>query len=615
MKERKKGISLITLGVTISVMILIAGAIILSTSGEGIFNKADEAVLKDEVKAISEAMENKMMVGLVRDDDYDKVENYTSGEYLVSNMDNDLKSAIRGDLNDDISVYKYYVLDMQKLVDDYGVPKGTKGYGETEDDIYIIEEETRNIYYVKTPYPFVSKAAQESPEDMELEMIEAPELSVMATEYIYNTYQLKDGTFYFSTENNQTYEGSLYYYDGSIVTKLNLNNYYIWDTSIYETKDNKVYLNYGEGSLYKLSGATATKVQISEYLSYYCYFLEYNDKVLFQDEYAGTFTLDDLSATKILDGDGYGSMTYSKKDNNLYISKYSNYDGTTLLYRFDGTNIQEIFNPGYNGYISINMDTVGNVYIYGRSDNEGTYIKKVEGNTLISITGFSGNFNGGMYINGKEVYIRTMYDVYKIVGNQAIRINLPAGFINGILMDRLKGNTYIIVSGQGLFHVQGTNGVKVNSMASGSTYLNSNIKRKQTYVYQTSAQAFLLNDAESISITGMLGSSSTNVSLTTNNFNGKMYAYDRDSSYRYNFYKIEGSTATKIQGINSTNSGYFRMNNYNGEVFFSQGNNLYRITDTKAELITNSYSSINILNNGNAYVTTTNNKIMKIVYK
>ncbi len=261
------------------------------------------------------------------------------------------------------------------------------------------------------------------------------------------------------------------------------------------------------------------------------------------------------------------------------------------------------------------MDEADNLYIYGRSDHEGIYVKKVEANTLISITGCSGNINGGMYINGEEVYIRTMYDVYKVVGRQAIRVNLPAGFVNDVVVDREKNNTYIVVSGQGLFYVQGTNGIKINSSMTGSVYLSNNIKRKQTYIYQTSKQAYLLNGSETIPISGMLGASSTYVSLSSNSFNGRTYGFDRDSSYRYYFYKIEGTTATKISGITSTSYGYFRMNNYNGEVFLYQGSNLYRIRDSKAELITNNYYAINIINNGDVYITTTDNRTMKLVYK
>ncbi|MDD2627523.1 MAG: hypothetical protein PHD20_01380 [Clostridia bacterium] len=613
MKKKKTGISLITLGITISVMTLIAGAVILSTSGEGIFNKADEAVFKDEVKEISEAMENKIMVGLVRDDDYDNVENYTSGEYLVSNMKNDLKSAIRGDLNDDISVYKYYILDMQKLVDNYGVPKGTRGYGETEDDIYIIEEETRNIYYVKTPYPFVSKVVQESPEDMELEMIEVPELNAMTSGYLYGIYSLKDGTFYVAIEDSNTYESSFYYYDGSTITKLNFSNYWPWDTSVYETKDNKVYLNYGDGSLYKLSGATFTKVNITENISYYGYFLEYSGGLLYQDDYSGTFMINDLAATKIIDGDGYGSMIYSKKDSSAYITQFSYYDYSTALYRFDGINVQEVFNTGYDGYISTMIDGAGNLYIYGNMYDSGYYIKKVEGSTIIPISLSAGNINA-TYSTGKELYIKVNSNMlYKIVGRQAIRVNLPIANINAYTIDRNTNTLYVILSGQGLFQVKGLDSVKIDSSTS-SFSVTTNMKRKLTYLYRSNRELFLLNETNLTPVSGMLGSSASYMNVFINTFNGKMYAYDRDSSSRYNFYKLEGSTATKIQGINSTNSGYFNMNNYNGEVFLYQGVNIYRIRDDRAELISNKYYSIFTISKEN-YIITNDNKLMKVVYK
>ncbi|MDD4375591.1 MAG: hypothetical protein PHR25_02300 [Clostridia bacterium] len=613
MKKKKTGISLITLGITISVMTLIAGAVILSTSGEGIFNKADEAVFKDEVKEISEAMENKIMVGLVRDDDYDNVENYTSGEYLVSNMKNDLKSAIRGDLNDDISVYKYYILDMQKLVDNYGVPKGTRGYGETEDDIYIIEEETRNIYYVKTPYPFVSKVVQESPEDMELEMIEVPELNAMTSGYLYGIYSLKDGTFYVAIEDSNTYESSFYYYDGSTITKLNFSNYWPWDTSVYETKDNKVYLNYGDGSLYKLSGATFTKVNITENISYYGYFLEYSGGLLYQDDYSGTFMINDLAATKIIDGDGYGSMIYSKKDSSAYITQFSYYDYSTALYRFDGINVQEVFNTGYDGYISTMIDGAGNLYIYGNMYDSGYYIKKVEGSTIIPISLSAGNINA-TYSTGKELYIKVNSNMlYKIVGRQAIRVNLPIANINAYTIDRNTNTLYVILSGQGLFQVKGLDSVKIDSSTS-SFSVTTNMKRKLTYLYRSNRELFLLNETSLTPVSGMLGSSASYMNVFINTFNGKMYAYDRDSSSRYNFYKLEGSTATKIQGINSTNSGYFNMNNYNGEVFLYQGVNIYRIRDDRAELISNKYYSIFTISKEN-YIITNDNKLMKVVYK
>ena len=595
-------------------MIFIAGAVILSMSGEGIFNKADEAVFRDEVKAISEAMEHKIMIGLVRDDDYDNVENFTSGEYLISDMDNDLKSVIRGDLNDDISVYKYYILDMQKIVENYGVPKGTRGYGETEDDIYIIEEETRNIYYVKTPYTFASKKAQESPENMGLEMIEAPGLNIMSTGYSYGLYYLRDGTFYFSIEDNITYEYSFYYYDGSTTTKLNFNNYWPWDTSIYETKDNKVYLNYGDGSLYKLSGATFTKVNITKYISYYSYFLEYNDGLLFQDEYSGTFKIDDLTATKILDGDGYGSMIYSKRYSSIYIVKQSYYDYSASLYRLNGTNLQEIFNTGHDGYINMMTDREDNLYIYGYLNYDGYYFKKVEENAIIPLTSITGNVNG-TYPTGKELYVRVNSNMlYKIVGRQATKVNIPMVNISSSTIDRNTNTLYVTLSGQGLFQVKGLDSVKVHSGTSGFS-VTTNVKRKLTYFFRASRELFLLNETSLTPVSGMLGSTASYMSSYTNTFNGKMYAFDRDSSSRNNFYKIEGSTATKISGISSTGYGYFIMNNYNGEVFLYQGSNLYRIRDSKAELITNNYYAINIINNGDVYITTTDNRTMKLVYK
>ncbi len=319
-----------------------------------------------------------MMIGVAKNYDYDNIENYTSGEYPISNMDNDLKATIRGDLNDDISIYKYYILDMEKLVNNYGVPKGTKGYGETEDDVYIIEEKTRNIYYIKKPYPFVSEKTQESPEDMELEMIEVPGLSIMATEYLYGIYYLRDGTFYFSIEDNYTYNHEFYYYDGSTVTKLNLNNYYAWDTNVYETSKNEVYFGYGTGELFKLTGATATKIELPTY-AYYPSFIEYNGITLFQDENAGTLIIDNLSVTQILDGQGYSYGRYSYKDGNLYISKYSYNNGYSALYRFNGIEVQELFNVGYNyNDIGITIDDMGNLYAHGYSDYEGYYIKKLK---------------------------------------------------------------------------------------------------------------------------------------------------------------------------------------------------------------------------------------------
>ena len=52
MKRNKRGISLITLVITIIVMTIIAGVIIFTLSDSDIFNKANEAVAKTNLNQI-----------------------------------------------------------------------------------------------------------------------------------------------------------------------------------------------------------------------------------------------------------------------------------------------------------------------------------------------------------------------------------------------------------------------------------------------------------------------------------------------------------------------------------------------------------------------------------
>ncbi len=183
----------------------------------------------------------------------------------------------------------------------------------------------------------------------------------------------------------------------------------------------------------------------------------------------------------------------------------------------------------------------------------------------------------------------------------------------GIYIDKNTDNMYARISGYGLFLVKGLNGISIDpSIASLNIYTNQ--KRKATYLSKSGKEVFLIKDTKLVPITGMLGSTASSLNIYINNFNGKTYAYDRTSAGVYYFYKIEGIKAIKIQGINSTSAGYFRVNNYNGEVFFYQGSNLYRIKDTKAELIYNNYNTMYTSNNGDVYVTTRDNRVMKIVY-
>jgi len=69
----KKGISLIVLVITIIVMIIIAGAIIISLNGTNVVNRADEAVTKSDVANLRSALtlEYAEIMALNYDDDAD----------------------------------------------------------------------------------------------------------------------------------------------------------------------------------------------------------------------------------------------------------------------------------------------------------------------------------------------------------------------------------------------------------------------------------------------------------------------------------------------------------------------------------------------------------------
>ena len=80
----KKGISLIVLVITIIVMIIIAGAIIISLNSTNVINRADEAVVATDVSAMNDQL-NMAYVDLKLEDAYRSKNDFTKTTAVTVN--------------------------------------------------------------------------------------------------------------------------------------------------------------------------------------------------------------------------------------------------------------------------------------------------------------------------------------------------------------------------------------------------------------------------------------------------------------------------------------------------------------------------------------------------
>ena len=80
----KKGISLIVLVITIIVMIIIAGAIIISLNSTNVINRADEAVVATDVSSMNDQL-NMAYVDLKLEDAYRSKNDFTSSTAVTVN--------------------------------------------------------------------------------------------------------------------------------------------------------------------------------------------------------------------------------------------------------------------------------------------------------------------------------------------------------------------------------------------------------------------------------------------------------------------------------------------------------------------------------------------------
>ncbi len=80
----KKGISLIVLVITIIVMIIIAGAIIISLNSTNVINRADEAVIATDVSSINDQL-HMAYVDLKLEDAYRSKNDFTASTAVTVN--------------------------------------------------------------------------------------------------------------------------------------------------------------------------------------------------------------------------------------------------------------------------------------------------------------------------------------------------------------------------------------------------------------------------------------------------------------------------------------------------------------------------------------------------
>lgn len=138
MKERKKGISLISLVVTMLVIIILSTVMI--QKGIDKINYARLASFDNSILQLKEEVNNYMLQNI---QEY-PAKTDENGNYIIYSITNNpelLEKATKKNDQNDI----FYIVDLQKM----NIDNSDIGVGKTIDDYYLVTKTSQNIYYAK----------------------------------------------------------------------------------------------------------------------------------------------------------------------------------------------------------------------------------------------------------------------------------------------------------------------------------------------------------------------------------------------------------------------------------------------------------------------------------
>lgn len=139
MKNNKKGISLIVLGVIIIVMGMLVGMVAIST--QGILQETDAREFASELKQLEYLVkQNKKL-------DDNSILNFTPRVITVSALNAEQKEQMAEEIVGGVTSVTLYELDFNELdVNDTMYGKNEDG---NVDDVYVVSNTTGNVYYLK----------------------------------------------------------------------------------------------------------------------------------------------------------------------------------------------------------------------------------------------------------------------------------------------------------------------------------------------------------------------------------------------------------------------------------------------------------------------------------
>ena len=135
MIKNSNGITLVSLVITIAVMIIIASITVSTSMDRFEINNLNKMI--NDIEFLKEKVSNYYLkyneLPVVKDTDNNSIE-YTNINFSVDTDDNE----------------KYYIIDLEAM-GDIALNYGKEGFENlnSSDDVYIINEETHNIYYAK----------------------------------------------------------------------------------------------------------------------------------------------------------------------------------------------------------------------------------------------------------------------------------------------------------------------------------------------------------------------------------------------------------------------------------------------------------------------------------
>lgn len=129
----KKGVSLTTVVIAITVMIILIASV--SVIGSSAINTANFEEYKSEIERVS----NEVNLYITQNKELPVTNDVISANSLGEDFLNNLKN--KNDLTN-----KLYVVDVTKLSDD-NIEKGKGNL--TDKDIFVVTENTNNVYYLK----------------------------------------------------------------------------------------------------------------------------------------------------------------------------------------------------------------------------------------------------------------------------------------------------------------------------------------------------------------------------------------------------------------------------------------------------------------------------------